>query len=51
MCYRLRLPYGEPYQQQLADLIVRDWITGEDGSVTSPHTPPPHAAIWWRTDV
>jgi len=51
MCYRLRLPYGEPYQQQLADLIARDWITGEDGSVTSPHTPPPHAAIWWRTDV
>ncbi|MEY3989570.1 MAG: hypothetical protein RI985_651 [Chloroflexota bacterium] len=50
MCYRLRLPYGEPYQQQLVDLIARDWIIGEDGSVTSPHLPPPHAAIWWRTD-
>ncbi|MFN5058481.1 MAG: class I SAM-dependent methyltransferase [Chloroflexota bacterium] len=50
MCYRLRLPYGEPYQQQLAHLIAQDWIVGEDGSVTSPHTPPPHAAIWWRKD-
>lgn len=50
MCYRLRLPYGEPYQQQLAQLIAHDWIVGEDGSVTSPYTPPPHAAIWWRTD-
>lgn len=50
MCYRLRLPYGEPYQRQLAELIARDWITGADGSVTSPHTPPPHAAIWWRTN-
>lgn len=49
MCYRLRLPYGEPYQQQLADLIARDWILGDDGGVTSPHTPPPHAAIWWNT--
>lgn len=51
MCYRLRLPYGEPYQQQLTEIIARDWLIGEDGSVTSPHTPPPHAAIWWRTDV
>ncbi|MFZ9857194.1 MAG: class I SAM-dependent methyltransferase [Roseiflexaceae bacterium] len=51
MCYRLRLPYGAPYQQQLADLIARDWMIDADGSVTSPHIPPPHAAIWWRTDV
>lgn len=50
MCYRLRLPYGEPYQQRVADLIARDWIAADDGSVTSPHTPPPLAAIWWRTD-
>lgn len=47
MCYRLRLPYGEPYQHQLATLIARDWIVAEDGSVSPPDTPPPHAAIWW----
>ena len=50
VCYRLRLPYGDPYHQQVADLIARDWIIGADGSVTSPHTPPPHAVLWWRTD-
>lgn len=50
MCYRLRLPYGEPYQHELAMLIRRDWVVSADGSVTVPHTPPPHAVIWWRTD-
>lgn len=50
MCYRLRLPYGAPYQQQLSVLIQRDWDVADDGSVTVPFLPPPHAVIWWRTN-
>lgn len=50
LCYRLRLPYGQPYQQQIAEMIMRDWMVESDGAVVSPHTPPPHAVIWWRTN-
>ena len=47
MCFRLRLPYDDVHQQQMAALIAREWQMSTSGEVIVPTLPPPNCVIWW----
>jgi hypothetical protein len=47
MCFRLRLPYDDVHQQQIATLITREWQMSISGEVIVPLLPPPNCVIWW----
>jgi SAM-dependent methyltransferase len=47
MCFRLRLPYDDFHQQQIAALIQREWQMSSSGEVIVPLLPPPNCLIWW----
>jgi hypothetical protein len=46
-CFRLRLPYDAPHQEQIAALIQREWHVDADGEVVVPQLAPPNVVIWW----
>ncbi|NBU63838.1 MAG: methyltransferase domain-containing protein [Chloroflexia bacterium] len=48
MCARLRVPYDDFHQQQLAALIAREWQIRASGEVVVPLLPPPNCVIWWH---
>jgi SAM-dependent methyltransferase len=47
MCFRLRLPYDDVHQQQIATLIKREWQMSISGEVIVTLLPPPNCVIWW----
>jgi SAM-dependent methyltransferase len=47
-CFRLRLPYDAPHQEQIAALIQREWHVDADGAVVVPQLAPPNVVIWWH---